>query len=189
MEGLSARGGRWQKGQKERDYYFGPTAPSAETARPLILTEYGGARSKATFVLLSGVIEVTSEGGKRGRYPPPSLHPAPSLSTSNPPTRTAPLHNRPHVLAAEVNGHVVLLFSAQSPRFEREPLSGSSLQHTERLLRPLFFWRQKALDVCEPTCCEKASLSQNLNCDSFFCLFFKSDITAASRNDCARVGP
>lgn len=40
--GRSARGGRWQKGQKERDYYFGPTAPSAGTARPLIATEYGG---------------------------------------------------------------------------------------------------------------------------------------------------
>lgn len=38
----SAWGGQWQKGQKERDYYFGPTAPSAGTARPLIAIEYGG---------------------------------------------------------------------------------------------------------------------------------------------------
>lgn len=94
--------------------------------------------SKATFVLLSGVIEVTSEGGKRG----PSPTPTPTPSTSNPPTRSAPLPNRPHVPAAEVNRHVALLFSPQSPTFEREPLSGSSRQHTERLLHPPFFWQR-----------------------------------------------
>lgn len=70
---LREAGGR--KGRKKGTITSGRLLPQRRQPGRSFRQNMVAARSKATFVLLSGVIEVTSEGGKRACYPHPSILP------------------------------------------------------------------------------------------------------------------
>lgn len=84
---LGEAGGR--KGRKKGTITSGRLLPQRRQPGRSFRQNMVAARSKATFVLLSGAIEVTSEGGKRGPPPYPApLHPIPPP----PPPATLPSH-------------------------------------------------------------------------------------------------
>lgn len=81
---LEEAGGR--KARKKGTITSGRLLPQRRQPGRSFQQNMVAACSKATFVLLSGVIEVTSEGGKRGRFP----FPAPPRPTPLPPPATLP---------------------------------------------------------------------------------------------------